>query len=156
VDIDQFVDEPGRLDLVEVPDAFAEALAGEILHLGLVELVLGHEVLNQLALFVGAFPCGRCRGTLGPVGSAVAGRRCRSLLHPVVGGWNKAGLADLLVDVGLEQLVDAGRLGGDIVGGDEFGFDLDAELMGRIAREPQALAVGCDQFDGQGWLVLDA
>ena len=41
--VDQLVDESGRLDLVEVADALAEALDGEVLDGVLFEVVLGDD-----------------------------------------------------------------------------------------------------------------
>ena len=92
----------------------------------------------------------------------LAGRRCRHggccgirwRVHAVVGGWDEAGVEDLLVHGGLESLVETLGFGGDVVGGHQLGFNGNGELVGRVAGEAEALGVICDQFDGHdgiGW-----
>jgi len=69
-------------------------------------------------------------------------------IHTVIGGRHEACMEDLLVHVGLEQLIDSLGLAGHVVCGDQLGLDRDRELMGRVARKSEALAVICDEFDG--------
>ena len=65
VDVEQLVDQPGGFDLVELADALAEALDGEVFDVGLIEVVLGDELLNQFALLGGAIPRDVCRRLAG-------------------------------------------------------------------------------------------
>lgn len=68
----------------------------------------------------------------------------------VVGRRHEARVEDLLVDVGLEQVVNACGFAGDIVGGHELGLDRDTELVGRVAGQTKTLRVVCNKFDSHG------
>lgn len=121
--IEEFINEAGCLHLVQVADALAEAFIGERLNVVLVELVFVDDFQNEVALLVGAFPRGVA---IGP-GIAVGGSIGR--FHPVGVVGNEAGGLDLLIDILLEKAVEAGGFGRHIIGGDQFGFHGDAELV---------------------------
>ena len=74
-----------------------------------------------------------CRGG----GAVVVGNR----LHAVIIGGHEPGVLDLLIHVGLEQLIEARGFGGDVIGGHKLGLDGDTELVGRVTGEAEALAV---------------
>ena len=154
VGVEQLVDETRRLHLVEEAHAFAKALGGERFDVGFVEVVFIDNFQDQVALLIRAFPS---RAGMSPRGDFL-GHGLEALwvvvssgcVHAVVGGWDEASGEDLLVHIGLEELVEALGFARDVVAGHQLGLDGDGELMGRVAGEAEALAVVCDEFDGHG------
>ena len=148
---DQFVDEPGRFQLVEQADAMPEAGKRKLLDAILVELVLVHDFEDEVALLIGTFPAAVERtagavedsGAIGAVdtwGAAIGAVGALAVVadvavghfHAVGSRWNKAGLLHLPIDVLLEQFVEAVGFSGNVGCGCQFGFDRDAELMRRV------------------------
>jgi len=70
--VEQLVDQPGGLHLVELLDPLAEALAGEVVDLVLVERVLVDELQDEFLLLVAAAPA---VGPLRRVAPGSVGRR---------------------------------------------------------------------------------
>ena len=136
--VEQLVDEAGGFQLAELAHALAEALAGQVIDLVLVEAVFVHEFEDQVALLVGALP-GRAVLPVGHVGDVVGcgmggigkhrGVSGRRRVHAVIGGRHESGVEDLPVHVGLEELVETLGLRGDVVGSAQLGFHRDGELV---------------------------
>ena len=143
VGVDEFIDETRGLHLVELLDALAEALASEVIDLLLVQRVLIDELQDEFLLLVAAPPAIIATGRV-PGGGMIALGGVpvnRTVVHAVVMRRDESGVEDLLVDVGLEQFVDAPCFLGDVIGGHQFGLHGDAELVTRVARKSQAFAV---------------
>ncbi len=115
--------------IVEQPHALAEAFDGERLDTGFVELVLVDEFQDEPLLLVRAFPALVLGGVRRVGGLREGSAGGRLVVHPVVTGRDETGVEDLLVDVGLEELIDALGRAGDVVGGHQLGLD-------RVARAP--------------------
>lgn len=52
----QFLDQTGGFKFVQLLHAFAEAVLGELVHLGFVELVFLGDLEDEFPLFIGAGP----------------------------------------------------------------------------------------------------
>ncbi len=155
VGIEQFVDQPGGFELAELLHTLAEALLGNVINLVLVEAVLVDEFQDQILLLVGTLPAtvvvdvgdGSGCGCIGTV----------AVLHPIRAGRDESRAEHLLVHIGLEELVEACGLGGDVVGGAQLGFHRDGELVTTEAGEAKAFRIIGDEFDGHngwGWLFV--
>ena len=65
-------------------------------------------------------------------------------VHTIRGWRDEASGEDLLVDVGLEQMIESLGFTLNIVGGHQLCLDGNRELVGRVAGEAEALAVVCN------------
>ena len=141
---EQIADESAGRQLVELVGGHLEQAPGPCVQLVVRQVQFRGEVVEELALLVGAVPGDR---------SKRRGRRLvvsvdRNLAVVVTG--DEAGLLDLVVDRSLQELVEARDFGGDLGEVSQFGLDADRELVGGEAGQSQLLAViGCEG-DGHG------
>ena len=162
---EQVFDQLRSLHLVELLDAEAEQLLGQVLDFLLVDVVLVDDAQDESLLTIGALPAVICRPlvpvvTVGmSVGiDVVASAVLRGLWRVLLGLRNKARVLNFLVNGVLQKLVESLQFSFDLGDVGEFDFDGGAEAVAAVLRQAELFAVVGAEFDGHGawwWRVMD-
>jgi hypothetical protein len=150
-----------RLHLVELPDADAEELLGQILrHLFGDAGVLADDAQDEPALTVGAVPavrgwgCGRTTVAVNRVGSSLGLLRCCMPVAVAMGRRDEAGVLDFLIDGVLQKFVKFLHFGFDLSDVAEFDFNGGAEAVAAVLGQAEFFAVIGAEFDGHDGVCL--
>ena len=157
----QLFDEPGGLELVELPDALAEAVLGQFIDLGFIEPVVVHDLDDEILLLGRAVPLFVV--AVGGLTVAVAVARVAGgvavRVAIAVGRFGLGQPADLLnarINAVLKQTIQASGLGRNLVDVGDLSFQREAELMAAVAGQTDFLAVvGFDDESHRGCLSDD-
>jgi hypothetical protein len=141
------LNEAGGLELVQLLDPYSEHITAGFFDLALVELVLVHELEDEIPLLLRAGPSVSIGVAVTRSAACVAcgGRRPAILF---VG--DKSGALDFLVNALLERLVKAGAFPRNVVDAGDLGLDADRELVARIPRKTEAFRVIGNEFECHG------
>lgn len=139
----QLFDETGGFQAVELFDGLPEARHGQGIDRYLVQMVVLHDLEDQVALLLRAGPgfnlrCSRCMVAILVAAVAIAVGGSRQESHPL----------NVSIYALLEEHVEFCRLGRDLANVGDFLTNSDAELVGAEAGEPKLLAVV--GFEGDG------
>lgn len=144
-DLDQFPDETGGLELVELPHPDAEAIEGQFLDDVAVEVVLGDELEDEFFLLVGTGPASVAVG--GGIETVDGAIDSPVVTESVFVSGDEADRLDFTIDGVLEEVVEPRGFALHLAQVRQLGLDRDRKLVRTVAGQAEPLGVVGDEFD---------